>query len=309
MILLELLKSAVKPTLKTALWLLKIMLPVTLVVSILDYYGWIEQFSQFSTPLFSLIGLEGEAAIPFITWLFASLYAAIAVMASLSLDFRTVTILTTMCLISHNLIVECKIQQKAGSPIAFTATLRILCSLLSGYVLNLVLPADYAVTLLMPMAQESYSSLVDLIKGWLASSTGITVKILVIVYLLNIVQNTLRRFNLIERMKRPVAPIMAVLGLPKSTSILWIIANTLGLAYGGVAIVEELEQREISLEDARLMNSSTAITHSLMEDSFVFLAIGVGLFWITIPRIIVSILVVFLQRQSRKIAKGRLKFL
>ena len=309
MILFDILKSAVKPTIKTTLWLLKIMIPVTLVVSILDYYGWIEQFSQFATPLFSLLGLEGEAAIPFITGAFTNLYAAVAVMSSLSLDFRTVTILATMCLISHNLIVECKIQQKAGSPIVFIIPLRICCSLLSGYVLNLVLPADYSGTLLMPIAQESYLSLVDVLKGWVISSIEITIKILSIVYALNVIQSTLRRFNLIEKMKRPVAPIMAILGLPTSTSILWIIANTLGLAYGGMAIVDELEKGDVSLGDVRLMNSSIAVTHSLLEDSFVFLSIGVGVIWVVIPRTIMSIIVVILHKQLRKVTKGKLKFL
>lgn len=300
MLIFDVIKRSIRPAIKTVTWLLKIMIPVTLVVSICDYLGWIELFSQFATPLFSFMGLEGKAAIPFVTGIFTNLYAAIAVMASLSLDFRTVTILTSMCLISHNLIVECKIQQKAGSPVLYTALLRLCSSIAMGLVLNQLLPADYSGTLLMPVVQERYASVTALLTGWGYSTLMMAVQMVLIVFTLNVIQNMLRALNLIEKMKRPLAPLMAILGLPKSTSILWIIANTLGLAYGGMAIVDELNKGEVSLPDVRLMNSSIALTHSLLEDSLIFISLGVGIFWVILPRTILSIIVVFLHKKLRK---------
>lgn len=305
MVIIDILKRSARPAVKTAIWLLKIMIPVTLAVSICDYLGWIERFSLFATPLFSFMGLEGKAAIPFVTGIFTNLYAAIAVMASLSMDFRTVTILATMCLISHNMIVECKIQQKAGSPIAFIAPLRIFSSLIAGFLLNKILPADYVGTLFMPVAKESYTTFGEVIMGWGYSTIMMSVQILIIVFTLNTLQNILRHYNLIEKMKRPLSPLMTLLGLPASTSILWIIANTLGLAYGGMAIVDELEKGDVSLPDVRIMNSSIALTHSLLEDSLIFIALGVGIFWVVLPRVIFSIIVVFLHKQFR----SKFKFL
>lgn len=300
MLILDVMRRSVRPAIKTVTWLLKIMIPVTFLVSVCDYLGWIEQFSVFATPLFSFMGLEGKAAIPFITGIFTNLYAGIAVMASLSLDFRTVTILTSMCLISHNLIVECKIQQKAGSPVLYIALLRICSSIIAGLVLNQILPTDYDGTLLMPVVQERYASMKALFMGWGYSTLMMAVQMILIVYTLNVIQNLLRALNLIEKMKRPLAPLMTILGLPKSTSILWIIANTLGLTYGGMAIVDELDKGEVSLPDVRLMNSSIALTHSLLEDSLIFISLGVGLFWVILPRTILSIIVVFLHKKFRK---------
>lgn len=305
MIITDILKRSMGSAIKTATWLLKIMIPVTLVVSVCDYLGWVEKFSLFATPLFSFLGLEGKAAIPFVTGIFTNLYASIAVISSLSLDFCTVTIIATMCLISHNMIVECKIQQKAGSPILFIAPLRIFSSLLAGFVLNKLLPADYTGTLFLPVTKEAYESIPSLIAGWGYSTIMMSVQILIIVFTLNVLQNILRQYNMIEKMKRPLAPLMKVLGLPTSTSILWIIANTLGLAYGGMAIVDELEKGEVKLPDVRLMNSSIALTHSLLEDSLLFIALGVGFFWVVLPRTILSIIVVFFHKRLRK----RFKFL
>ncbi len=290
----------IRPTIRTALWLLKIMVPITLVVSICDYLGWIAIISQYATPLFSLMGMEGEAAIPFITSIFTNLYAAIAVMASMSLDFRTVTILASMCLIAHNIIVECKIQQKAGSPIAFIAPLRIMVALITGYLLNQILPADFTGALIFPPAKEIYTSFLDMLIGWVKSSVMLAVQIVIIVFLLNTLQNLMRKFNLIDKLIYPLTPIMTILGLPRSTSILWIISNTLGLTYGGMAIVEEVEKGDVSRGDSRLMNSSIAITHSLIEDSLLFIAIGVGALWVFVPRVIMSIIVVNIHKFIRK---------
>ncbi len=295
----EILKKSLLTTIKTTTWLLKIILPVTLLVSICDYMGWIAAISEYATPLFALMGMKGEAAIPFITSVLTNLYAAIAVMASMSLDFRTVTILASMCLIAHNIIVECKIQQKAGSPIFYTAPMRIATALLAGYLLNIILPAEFTGTLLMPIAKAKYLSFMDMIIGWIKSSAMLVVQMVIIIFIMNLFQGFLRKFNIIDKLAYPLAPLMIILGLPRSTSILWIISNTLGITYGGMAIVEELERGYVNKKDAQLMNSSIAITHSLIEDSFLFIAIGVGAVWVFIPRIILSIFVVNLHKLFR----------
>ena len=88
---------------------------------------------------------------------------------------------------------------------------------------------------------------------------------------------------------------MAVFGLPRSTSFLWIISNVVGLTYGGAALVDEIRRGAISREDSRL-NAHVAISHSLLEDTAIFYSIGVGLFWLLVPRIILAICTVWIIR-------------
>ena len=45
---------------KTCLWLLKIILPISLLVRILQYSGILGQISDWLVPVFSLVGLPGE---------------------------------------------------------------------------------------------------------------------------------------------------------------------------------------------------------------------------------------------------------
>ena len=107
-------KSAVRPAFKTIIWILKLMLPITLLVAGLNYIGAIGWLSVQLAPLFRFIGLSGEAVIVFLTAILLNIYAAIAVIATLGFDFRAVTILAVMCLIAHNLIIETAIQKKRG---------------------------------------------------------------------------------------------------------------------------------------------------------------------------------------------------
>ncbi len=113
---------------QTTWWLLKIIIPISLLVSLLQYWGIIAQFASLLAPAFSPIGLPGESAIVFISSIFLSLYAPIAIMATLALDMPEITILALMCLISHNMFVESAIQRKTGSSGIGMFMLRIISS-------------------------------------------------------------------------------------------------------------------------------------------------------------------------------------
>ena len=108
-------KTALPQGTRTAIWLLKITIPVSFAVFLLDYSGLLDIIAGWVSPLFKLIGLSGEASIVIITSIFTNIYSAIIVMTTLGTGFREGTILAVMCLISHALIVETAIQRKTGS--------------------------------------------------------------------------------------------------------------------------------------------------------------------------------------------------
>lgn len=304
--------NAFRPSLKSAVWLLKMMLPIMLLVSLLDYYGIIGYLSQYTTPLFNMIGLDGKAAFVFITSCLASIYSAIGVMALFGFEYREVVIMASMCLISHNLIIEGAIQSRTGVSFWGINLLRIASALVCGYLLNRVLPVDATGELYLEVVSTQATSLTEMFSMWITASLNLMVKVVIIIYALNILQNILKAFKVIDLLTKYLYPIIAILGLPRSTSFLWIVANSLGLAYGGAVIVEEISKGEISREDAALLNVSIAHTHSLIEDTILFIALGIGLWWLIIPRVIFSIVTVWAQRAVRslnrlretKIAKG-----
>lgn len=281
--------------LKTAIWILKITLPVSLAVSILNYYGLIQLVTQHLTPAFNLIGLRGEAALPFVTGILLNIYSVIAVLSQLSLDLREITIIAVMSLIAHNLIIETTIQSKTGSKAWHMVALRVGAAFGAAAILNLLLP-DMSQKVSLLSNTHTASSISELLYGWVFSSFRLILKIIILVSLLMILQKILQEFKLIELLTKPLSPMLKFMGLPESTTFLWIVANSLGLAYGSAVMMEEVKEGRITKKDADLLNYHVAISHSNLEDLLLFAAIGVSIFWMLIPRLIIAITVVWGRR-------------
>lgn len=69
----------------TAVWLLKITIPVSFAVLLLDYYGIIDYIAIYTAPIFKYFGLPGVAAIVLFTSIFTNIYSIILIIATLSL--------------------------------------------------------------------------------------------------------------------------------------------------------------------------------------------------------------------------------
>lgn len=280
---------------KTIWWLLKIILPISFSVSLLQYWGIIALIATYLTPAFSLIGLPGESAIVFISSIFLSLYAPIAIIATLPLDMREITILAVMCLITHNMIIETAIQKKTGSSAFVMFSLRVTTSFIAAYLLNLMLPEQIGLT---HAVQENvvFTNYTDMLKSWFIGAGSLSLKIILIVTGLMILQNVLKEFKILDIISKIFAPLMRVFGLSAESSFLWFVAQTLGLTYGSAVIIEEVERNEISHYDANLLNYHIAINHSLLEDTLLFVAIGVPAGWMIAPRLVLAIVVVWVVR-------------
>lgn len=285
-------RAALPKALKLVLWLLKIMLPVSLAVSLLNYWGVIARLGGALSPAFALIGLPGEAAVVFITSVLVNIYAAIAVIATLPLDLRAITILALMCLISHNLPVETLIQKKTRSSALGMLALRLSTSFVAAVALDALLPAQFGAGLAAGQG-VAFANIGEMLLTWLADAAWLILKITLIVTGLMILQNLLKEFNIIKMLSRLCAPLMGLLGLSRESAFLWLVAQILGLAYGSAIMIDAVERNEISAADANRLNYHIAINHSLLEDTLLFVAIGVPAVWITFPRIALAMAVVW----------------
>jgi len=285
-------KSALPKAGKTIWWLLKIILPISLAVSLLQYWGIIAYMASFLSPAFSLIGLPGESAIVFISSLFLTLYAPIAIIATLALDMREITILALMCLISHNLFVESAIQKKTGSSAVRMFIMRFVTSFVAAYFLNLLLPQQLGENKLTETAVV-FSNLSEMLIFWIKGAGALILKIVLIVTGLMILQNILTEFKITDLISKAFAPFMKIMGLSPDSSFLWVISQIVGLTYGSAIMIEAVEKKQITAQNANLLNYHIAINHSLLEDTLLFVAIGVPAAWMIGPRFIIAIIVVW----------------
>jgi len=296
-------KSAIPAAVKSVKFLLSIMIPVSLAVTLLKFTGVLEHIAGWMNPMFSLIGLPGDAAFVFITSMALNIYSAIAVISTLPFSERELTILALMCLISHNYFVETAIQKKTGSSAVKITLVRFIYSFIGAYSLNILMPADSG-KIITASSGSAELSIAGIFSSWFYNSLFLIVQIIVIVTLLLILQKILDEFGFIDKLAVILRPLLRVMGLPGSVAFLWIVANTLGLAYGSAIMIEQSESGKLIKEDADLLNHHIGISHSLLEDTLLFVAIGVPALWIIFPRVILATIEVWLLK-LRKLIFGK----
>ncbi|MDR2815894.1 MAG: nucleoside recognition protein [Proteiniphilum sp.] len=289
------------------LWLLKIILPASLAVRLLDYYGILAFMAGMLDPVFVYMGLPGSTAIVFITSIFLPLYAPLAIITSMSITLRELTILALMCQISHNLPVESAIQAKTGTPFRTVTALRITMSILVGLALNLILPQDMGNPVFIRANAAAITSMGDLLLVWLKSSLQVTLFITVIVFSLNLLYNLFDANKLISGLSKGIEPLLRFFGLPATTGFLWLIGYIVGLAYGGALMMDQMKEGKVNRADAGLLNYHLAMSHSILEDNLLFVALGVSLWWILGVRLSVAWIVVWGRRIVLKLRAGGTK--
>lgn len=301
--------TSVAPALRTTRFLVAVMVPVSLAVTILKEAGVIRLLSLYLDPAMAYIGLDGSSSLVFISALLLNNYSAIAAIGTLGLPMRDVTILAVMCLIAHNLIIECAVMKRTGSSAAKMALLRIFVAVVAAFGLNLVLPgapasraADFApLSELLDFSGLGFplSRTPEMLLSWALASGLLIAKVAVLVSILTAAQKIMEEFGIVDRLGKAMAPLMMVFGLPASTSFLWIVANLLGLAYGSAIMIERADSGKLPLSEGDLFNHHVGISHSLLEDSVLYMALGVGAFWVFVPRLVLAVAVVWLERGRR----------
>lgn len=295
---------AVPRSMSICLWLFKVMLPISLAVRVLQYVGVIDWLAGYLSPVFSYIGLSGDSAIVFLTSIFLPLYPTIAVMTTLTLTLREATILAVMCLVSHNLPVECSVAHKTGSPFGRIVAFRVAMSFVSAIVLNWLMPQSDAPFSFLASATAEVSSWGMLFTQWLSSSLVLVATIVLIVTALMLLQRVLEEFGWMHRIAHVLSPLMSLFGLPSGCSLLWLTGNVVGMAYGAAIMIDEVEQGRLTRDEANLVNHHLGVSHSLLEDTMLFVAMGISFWWIFLTRLVLAIVAVWGMRIVKRDFSG-----
>ena len=290
-------KQAAPRALKTIWWIFKITATVSFIMFLLKYTGILTWIATAVSPVFHIFGLPGDAALAYVSAYFINIYSGIAVISTLDMTVRQITILGTMNLAAHAMVAETAIQKKTGTPVIHMVIVRTLASLTLGIVMNLVLPgrpeytADTIALSEIPFLNIQ-GELWPMFLVWLKGLARLTVWMTTLILLLNIMQRALYEYGIMNKISRFFSPLLTVFGLPKETTFLWIVANVIGLLYGSAAIMDEMERGKISDRSILLLNTHIGVSHSNLEDLMLFSAIGGVWYWMLLFRwALVTILV------------------
>jgi Fe2+ transport system protein B len=273
-------------------WMLKILVPISLLTSLLTWSGGINRLDFIFAPVMGVIGLPPMAALPLIAGLLTGIYGAIAAMAPLPLTVDQMTLLAIFLVISHNLIQEGVVQSKSGLPFIKATLFRLMASILTVMVVSRFMGHETATNALIDAPGMIRAPLFSMLITWMATSLVLAGKILAIIMTLMIILEIMKSYNMIDIIVRVMAPVLKALGLGKQTGFLWFTAAIFGLTYGAAVIVEETKEGNFSKDELERLQLSIGINHAMIEDPAVFLALGLSPFWLWVPRLAAAIIAV-----------------
>ena len=297
----SLLLSTLPLTRKSASWLLRLMIPISLAVTLLQHFGVIAWIAGYLNPVFQYLGLPGSSAIIFISGAAAGTYAGIASMMSIQLTLRQATIVGLMMALCHALPMECAVNKKTGSSFWLMAVIRIVMAFVCAVYLNLVLPEMNTPYLYLGAAADS--SLAEVLTTWTISQVKLSLMVVLIIFCLMFIQQLIERKGWLRPLSDFFAPLMRLFGLPREGAYLWLVGNVLGISYGSAVMVELKDRGIITQEDANEVNYHLIMNHSLLEDTIVFSLTGISVFWIVSTRVLFAMIIVWTRKLFQKVIR------
>ena len=290
-------KKALPAAAKICVWMIEVTAAVSFVIFLLKYFGVLQWLSVYLEPLFKHLGLPGAASLAWVSGYFVNCYSAIAAGVTMGLDARQMTILAVMALCAHNMPVEVTIQKKTGTSAALVIALRTCVSILMGFLLNLILPQmGSSAVATAEAAAASTDPFWTQCLAWLVGMLKLALKMTCIIFALSILQQILKDSGAIKPISKALSPLMKVFGIPDKCAFFWLVANVIGLAYGGAAMMQEAQSGRLSRRDIDLVNLHVGISHSNLEDLILFSLAG-GIWWVILfSRWIMSTIIVWTAR-------------
>lgn len=273
---------------------MKLMIPISLGVTLLQYLGILEWMARYLHPVFVYMGLPGASAVAFISGAAAGTYAGIAAMMSMPLSMREATIISLMIALCHALPMECAVNRMTGSSFWKMCVLRIIMAFVCALLLNMILP-DMEDRYLY-MGAPADSSFGDVMMAWAVSQLKMSVIVALIIYTLMYLQRLIEVYGLLQPLSRLLAPLMTLFGLPRKAAYLWLVGNVLGISYGAAVMMELEKNGDITPEEANDTNYHLIMNHSLLEDTIVFSSTGVSALLLVTTRLAFAVVLVWARR-------------
>jgi hypothetical protein len=283
---------------RSFLWICKIIIPVSFLVTILRWVGWLEYLDIVLNPLMSLINLPPEAGLPITIGLLIGPYSVIAIITVIPFSIEQMTLIAIFTLISHALIMEGIIQHKSGLNIIKASVIRLAAAIVAVLVVSQFL-GDTGQSVAMPVDLMVYTPFAEALYGWVGDTVDLLLKVFGVIMLVMTILESVKSLGWIEYSLKFFRPLLRILGLSDRTAMMCVAAIVFGLVYGGAIIAEEANKGSLSKEELELLHISIGINHSMIEDPSIFAALGLPPLLMWGPRFVMAIIAVQIYRGIR----------
>ncbi|MBM7648764.1 hypothetical protein JOC78_001710 [Bacillus ectoiniformans] len=303
-------KTGLGAGLKTTWSLGKIIFPITLIVTLLQYTPVLPWVIDLISPVMSIFGLSGDAAIPLVFGNFLNLYAGIGAILSLDLTVKEVFILAVMLSFSHNLLIESSVATRVGVKIWLMLVVRIGLAVISAIVINLVWNGggELAVYGMMPPQQDSPEGVMEILSAGLVKAGFGVFQLALIVIPLMVGIQILKDLKWLAVFSRWMSPITRMLGMKENTSTTLAAGLMFGLAYGSAVMIQAVEEDGVSRKDVTIAFIFLVACHAVVEDTLIFVPLGIPVLPLLLIRLITAILLTLLVSyfwRRAEIAQGK----
>ncbi|MCP3028147.1 nucleoside recognition domain-containing protein [Halobacillus sp. A5] len=290
----------------------KVIFPVTLIVTILQFTPVLPWAMKQLEPLMRLLGLSGEAAVPLVLGNFLNLYAGIAAIITFDFSVKEVFILAVMLSFSHNLIIESTVAKKVGVSWWLVIGVRMGLALISAVLINFAWSGgqEQAKYGMAPERQSEPEGWMEIIlQGFQTAGMGI-VQLALIVIPLMVVMQYLREKGWLDRFSEWLAPATRFLGMERNTSMTLAAGLTIGLAYGAGLMIQAVEEDGVSKKDMFLAMIFLVSCHAVVEDTLIFIPLGIPIWPLLVIRLLTAVLLTaavgYVWNRARREKRGSL---
>jgi hypothetical protein len=281
----------------TTTWVLgKVIFPITVIMTILSYTPVIPWVVSLCTPIMKWIGLPGEAAIPLVLGNTLNLYAAIGAILSLSLTVKHVFILAIMLSFSHSLPVECAIARKVGVSPWIMAGVRIGLALTSAIAIHLAWQggeeqAKYGILQSSHVQAEGIMAIIW--TGIKTASMGILQMAMIVIPLMIGIQ-ILKDLKILNLLSSWMTPVTSAIGVARNSSIVLLAGLLFGISFGAGVILQAVKEEPLPKRDLYLLVLFLVACHAVVEDTLIFIPLGIPVWPLLMIRILVAFSVTFI---------------
>lgn len=278
--------------LKTTWILGKIIFPVTLIVGILQHTPVLPWLIKMISPLMKIFGLSGDAAIPLVLGNFLNLYAGIGAILTLDLTVKEVFIIAVMLSFSHNLLVESSIAYRVGVKLWVMLSVRIGLAIISAIIINLVWKggseaAKYGLIAATDTEVTGWGNI--LLDALQKAGIGVFQLALIVIPIMIGIQ-FLKDLQWLDVFSKWMTPFTRALGMKPNTSMTMAAGILFGLAYGAGVMIQAVRDDGVEKKDLTLAFIFLVACHAVVEDTLIFVPLGIPVLPLLVVRLITAIL-------------------
>jgi hypothetical protein len=260
--------------------------PVYAAVVVLKHTPVLPWIAAQMAPAMGAFGLPGQAALVLVLGATINLYAAVAACAGLALTAGQVTTLALMGGFAHNLFVEGAVLARLSRRAWLWMSIRCVTALAAGLALGPVFarawPGAHVPAVAGAIAAPTL--LYDLVVNGSRSIALLFAIVVPIVFVLEVLQ----RVGALARLRRPLRPVLAALGLEERASEALIAGVFFGLVYGAGVILNRIQEEGLDEDQVGRLCLTFVLCHAIVEDTLLFVPVGVVAWPVVLVRVVAA---------------------